>query len=78
MALLRLAAAMRLYESGKLSADGAAELAGIPELEFMRMRGGHRASGIDETPADSEERLGEVCDPRPTADSVAGRSERRR
>jgi predicted HTH domain antitoxin len=32
---LRLAAAMKLYEIGKLSSGGAAELAGIARVEFL-------------------------------------------
>ena len=34
-ATLRLAAAMKLHELGHLSAGGAADLAGIPKVEFL-------------------------------------------
>ena len=32
---LRLAAAMKFYEIGRLTSGGAAELAGIPRVEFL-------------------------------------------
>ena len=38
-ARVRLAAAMKLYELDELSSEEAAELAGVPLVEFLRRRG---------------------------------------
>jgi predicted HTH domain antitoxin len=46
---IRLTAAMKFFELGRLSSGRAAELAGISRVEFLRRTGEFKVSAIDET-----------------------------
>lgn len=54
---LRLAAAMKLYELGRLSSGAAARLAGIPRVEFLQRLGEY---GVDTFRLSREELEGEA------------------
>ncbi len=47
---LRLAAAMKLHEIGRLSSGAAAALAGIPRVEFLSKLGQYGVSAFQVTP----------------------------
>ena len=54
---LRLAAAMKLYELGRLSSGAAAKLAGVPRVEFLERLGEY---GIDTFKLTREDLEGEA------------------
>ena len=54
---LRLAAAMKLYELGRLSSGRAAELAGLSRLVFLQRAGEFNVSVFQQTPEEIEEDL---------------------
>ena len=54
---LRLAAAMKLCELGRLSTGAAAELAGVPKPEFLSRMGDFRLITFDYTREELEEEL---------------------
>ena len=47
--MIRMAAAAKLYELGKLSSGRAAELAGIPRVSFLQQLGRYGVSTFDLT-----------------------------
>jgi predicted HTH domain antitoxin len=47
---VRLAAAMKLYELGRLSAGAAAELAGLHKMEFLSRLADYGIAAFDESP----------------------------
>jgi predicted HTH domain antitoxin len=54
---LRLAAAMKLYELGRLSSGRAAELAGLPRVLFLQRTGEFKVSVFQQTPEEIESDL---------------------
>lgn len=54
---ITLAAAMKYYELGRLSSGRAAELAGIPRVEFLRRAGEFKVPAWDLSEAELEEDL---------------------
>ncbi len=56
-AQIRLMAALKMFELGKLSSGKAAELAGLPRAEFLEMCGRYRVSIFNYPP---EELAGEI------------------
>jgi len=55
---IRLLAAMKLYELGKISSGFAAELAGLARVEFLAKLGEYGVSPFQLSPADLERDLG--------------------
>ena len=51
---IRLMAALKMFELGKLSSGKAAELAGISRIEFFEMCGRYQVSIFNYSPQDSE------------------------
>jgi predicted HTH domain antitoxin len=49
-AQIRLMAALKMFELGKLSSGKAAELAGLPRVEFLEMCGRYRVSVFNYLP----------------------------
>ena len=49
---LRMAAAMKLFELGRLSSGAAAELAGVPRVEFLAKLGEFGVEAFQQTHAD--------------------------
>lgn len=49
--------AISLYESGKLSSGLAAQLAGIPRVQFFFLLGQHGISAFDQSPDELEDDL---------------------
>jgi predicted HTH domain antitoxin len=64
VAKLRLAAAMKLHELGHLSSGAAAELAGVTKIEFLERMSEYGVLAIPQTPAEAEEDLRTLRDPR--------------
>ena len=58
-AQVRLMAALKMFELGKLSSGKAAELAGISRVEFFEMCGRYRVSIFNYSPEDLENELQE-------------------
>ncbi len=56
---LRLAAAAKFYEMGKLSSGRAAELAGLPRVAFLKALGQYGVSAFDPSREELEEELGD-------------------
>jgi len=56
-AQVRLMAALKMFELGKLSSGKAAELAGMLRVEFFEMCGRYRVSIINYSPEDLESEL---------------------
>ena len=54
---IRLAAAMKLFELGKLSSGRAAQLAGIPRVEFLHATGRYKVPAFSLTAEELEEDL---------------------
>ena len=54
---LRLAAAVKLYELGRLSCGAAAALAGLPRVAFLASLGAFGAAALRQTEADLIEDL---------------------
>ena len=54
---LRLAAAVKLYELGRLSSGAAAALAGLPRVAFLATLGAFGASALRQTDAEIAEDL---------------------
>ena len=54
---IRLMAALKMFELGKLSSGKAAELAGMSRLEFLEMCGRYRASVFNYSPEELEAEL---------------------
>ncbi len=52
---VRLAAAMKLHELGHLSAGAAADLAGIPKVEFLHKLADHGVDAFRLTPAEFDQ-----------------------
>ena len=64
-AQVRLMAALKMFELGKLSSGKAAELAGMSRVEFFEMCGRYRVSIFNYSPEDLESELqrdGEMFD----------------
>ena len=64
-AQVRLMAALKMFELGKLSSGKAAELAGMSRVEFFEMCGRYRVSIFNYSPGDLESELqrdGETLD----------------
>jgi predicted HTH domain antitoxin len=64
-AQVRLMAALKMFELGKLSSGKAAELAGMSRVEFFEMCGCYRVSIFNYSPEDLESELqrdGETLD----------------
>jgi predicted HTH domain antitoxin len=64
-AQVRLMAALKMFELGKLSSGKAAELAGMSRVEFFEMCGRYRVSIFNYSPGDLEielQRDGETLD----------------
>ena len=64
-AQVRLMAALKMFELGKLSSGKAAELAGMSRVEFFEMCGRYRVSIFNYSPEDLESELqrdGETLD----------------
>ena len=64
-AQVRLMAALKMFELGKLSSGKAAELAGMSRVEFFEMCGRYRVSVFNYSPEDLESELqrdGETLD----------------
>jgi predicted HTH domain antitoxin len=51
----RLLLALKLYETGKLSTDLAAQIVGVPRVAFFYLLGQHGLSPFGETPEELEE-----------------------
>jgi predicted HTH domain antitoxin len=51
---LRVAAAVKLYELGRLSSGRAAQLAGMPRVEFLSILGRYRVSSFQLSPEQLE------------------------
>ena len=58
-AQIRLMAALKMFELGKLSSGKAAELAGMSRVEFFEMCGRYRVSVFNYTPEELEAELGQ-------------------
>ena len=58
-AQVRLMAALKMFELGKLSSGKAAELAGMSRVEFFEMCGRYRVSVFNYDPEDLESELEE-------------------
>ena len=56
-ALVRLMAALKMFELGKLSSGKAAELAGVSRVEFFEMCGRYQVSIFNYAPEDIEAEL---------------------
>ena len=56
-AQVRLMAALKMFELGKLSSGKAAELAGLSRVEFLEMCGRYRVSVFNYTPEELEAEL---------------------
>ena len=56
-AQVRLMAALKMFELGKLSSGKAAELAGMSRVEFFEMCGRYRVSILNYDPEDLESEL---------------------
>lgn len=56
-AQIRLMAALKMFELGKLSSGKAAQLAGISRVEFLEMCGRYRVSVFNYTPEELEAEL---------------------
>ncbi|RME47890.1 MAG: UPF0175 family protein [Caldilineae bacterium] len=56
-AQIRLMAALKMFELGKVSSGKAALLAGIPRTEFLEMCGRYRVSVFNYTPEELEAEL---------------------
>lgn len=56
-AQVRLMAALKMFELGKLSSGKAAELAGLSRVEFLEMCGRYQVSIFNYTPAQAEAEL---------------------
>ena len=56
-AQVRLMAALKMFELGKLSSGKAAELAGMSRVEFFKMCGRYRVSIFNYSPEDLESEL---------------------
>lgn len=56
-AQIRLMAALKMFELGKLSSGKAAELAGMPRIEFLEMCGRYRVSIFNYAPEELEAEL---------------------
>ena len=56
-AQIRLMAALKMFELGKLSSGKAAELAGMPRVEFLEMCGRYRVSIFNYPPEELEAEL---------------------
>ena len=56
-AQVRLMAALKMFELGKLSSGKAAELAGMSRVEFFEMCGRYRVSIFNYSPEDLESEL---------------------
>lgn len=54
---IRMAAAAKLYELGKLSSGKAAELAGVSRVTFLHQIGGYGVAAFDATPEELHEEL---------------------
>ncbi len=54
---LRLAAAMKLFELGRLSSGAAAELAGVPKPVFLSRLGEYSVAAFSSTPEDLRDDL---------------------
>ena len=54
---IRLMAALKMFELGKISSGKAAELAGISRIEFLEMCGRYRVSIFNYAPDEVEEEL---------------------
>ncbi|MBI3328830.1 MAG: UPF0175 family protein [Nitrospinae bacterium] len=54
---IRLMAALKMFELGKLSSGKAAELAGLSRVEFLDMCGRYRVSVFNYTPEELEGEL---------------------
>ena len=54
---LLLAAAMKLFELGRLSAGAAAELAGVPKPVFLSRQAEYGVTAFRQTPEDLKEEL---------------------
>jgi len=54
---IRLLAAMKLYELGRISSGAAAALAGVARVEFLAKLGEYGVSPFQLTPADLEQDL---------------------
>jgi predicted HTH domain antitoxin len=52
---LLLAAAMKLYEAGRLSGGAAAELAGVPKPAFIEILGAYRVVAFRQNAADLQD-----------------------
>lgn len=55
---MRMLAAVKLYELGRLSSGRAAELAGVPRVEFLLALGRYRVSPFEAELADLETERG--------------------
>jgi predicted HTH domain antitoxin len=55
---LRLAAAAKLYELGRISQENAAEIAGLPRRDFVLALGSLGVSPFQDTPGSLAEELG--------------------
>ena len=60
---IRMAAAAKLYELGRLSSGRAAELAGIPRIQFLHELGRY---GVDAFSMSEDELLRDVANAQPT------------
>jgi predicted HTH domain antitoxin len=56
-AQIRLMAALKMFELGKLSSGQAAELAGLSRVEFFEMCGRYRVSVLNYPPEELEDEL---------------------
>jgi predicted HTH domain antitoxin len=54
---IRLMAALKMFELGKVSSGKAAELAGMSRIEFLETCGRYRVSPFNYPPAEAEEEL---------------------
>jgi len=57
VASLRIAAAMKLFELGRLSSGAAAELAGIARVEFLDRLGEFGVNAFQQTPDEQDQEL---------------------
>jgi predicted HTH domain antitoxin len=79
-AQIRLMAALKMFELGKLSSGKAAELAGMSRVEFLEQCGRYRVSVFNYSPEELEAELQADLDavreaaPRPAPDDAPGDS----
>ncbi len=80
-AQIRLMAALKMFELGKLSSGKAAELAGLSRVEFLEQCGRYRVSVFNYSPEELEAELQADLDAvreaasRPASDDAAGDSQ---